>query len=114
MTITVTLLLSVPGTPDPAWTLTPEQERMFLDRLRAAPVPTVVVGPPSRRPGYAGIMARDGDGTRWVAHRGWIRGGVLTHVDDGRVLEHWLLETGRGTVAPGILDPLLRETAPSR
>ncbi len=75
MTIVVTLLISA-GEPDPTWTLTPDQEQEFLAKLAGSPVPTVAVGPPGRRAGYAGIMARDGGGERWVVYRGWIRGGT--------------------------------------
>jgi hypothetical protein len=112
MTVAVTLLLSS-GDPDPTWTLTPEQEQEFRGRLTASPVPSVAVGPPSRRPGYAGIMARDGGGERWVVHRGWIRGGTVSRVDDGRVLEQWLLDTGHAIVAPKLLDELTRQITPT-
>lgn len=111
MTIAVTLLLSS-GDPDPTWTLTPEQEREFLDQFTASPVPSVTVGPPSRRAGYAGIMARDGGGERWVVHRGWIRGGTVSRVDDRRILEQWLLDTGRTTIAPKLLTELTRQITP--
>src|SRR4249919_3318328 len=111
MTIAVTLLMSS-GDPDPTWNLTPEQEREFLEKLTASPVPSVSVGPPSRRAGYAGIMARDGGGERWVVYRGWIRGGPNSRVDNGRVLEQWLLETGRGTVAPKQHADLTRKITP--
>jgi hypothetical protein len=111
MTIAVTLLMSS-GEPDPTWTLTPDQEQEFLDRLAASPVPAVSVGPPGRRAGYAGIMARDGAGERWVVYRGWIRGGLNSHVDDKRVLEQWLLDTGRAAVAPKLLAELTRQITP--
>ena len=111
MTIAVTLLMSS-GEPDPTWTLTPEQERGFLDRLAAAPTPTVTVGPPSRRAGYGGIMVRDGAGERLVVYRGWIRGGAVSHVDDKRVLEQWLLDTGRATIAPKLLAELTKQITP--
>jgi hypothetical protein len=111
MTIAVTVLLSS-GDPDPTWNLTPEQEREFLDILAASPVPSVSVGPPGRRAGYGGIMARDGAGERWVVYRGWIRGGVNSRVDDGRVLEQWLLDTGRATVAPKLYADLTRQITP--
>jgi hypothetical protein len=112
MTIAVTLLMTS-GDPDPTWTLTPEDEQTFLDLLAEAPLPSVSVGPPSRRPGYGGIMVRDGAGERWVVYRGWIRGGSVSRVDDGRILERWLLDTGRSTVAPKLLSELTRQIAPS-
>jgi len=108
MTIAVTLLMSS-GDPDPTWTLTSDQEVDFLDRLAAAPVPNTAPGPASRRPGYAGIMARDGAGERWVAYRGWIRGGANAHVDDGRVLERWLLTTGQAAITAKLFDELTRQ-----
>jgi hypothetical protein len=111
MSIAVTLLMSS-GEPDPTWTLTPDQERMFLEKLAASPVPPVSVGPPGRRAGYAGIMARDGGGERWVIWRGWIRGGTNARVDDKRVLERWLLDTGSATLAPGLLSDLTRQITP--
>jgi hypothetical protein len=111
MTIAVTLLMSS-GDPDPTWNLTPEQEQTFLEKLVASPVPSVSVGPPGRRAGYAGIMARDGDGERWVVYRGWIRGGPNSRVDDKRVLEQWLLDTGRATVAPKLHADLTRQITP--
>jgi hypothetical protein len=111
MTIAVTLLMSS-GDPDPIWALTPEQEREFLARLAASPVPSVTVGPPGRRAGYAGIMARDGGGERWVVYRGWIRGGPNSRVDDKRVLEQWLLDTGRDTIVPTLLSELTRQITP--
>jgi hypothetical protein len=111
MTIAVTLLMSS-GEPDPTWTLTPEQEQTFYDKLAASPVPSVSVGPPGRRAGYAGIMARDGAGERWVVYRGWIRGGVNSRVDDKRVLELWLLNTGQATVAPKLMAELTKQITP--
>jgi hypothetical protein len=111
MTIAVTVLSSS-GDPDPTWNLTSEQEREFLEILAASPVPSVSVGPPGRRAGYAGIMARDGAGERWVVYRGWIRGGTNSRVDERRVLEQWLLDTGRATVAPKLYTDLTRQITP--
>jgi len=111
MAITVTLLISA-GEPDPTWPLTAVQEREFLEKLAASPVPSVAVGPPGRRAGYAGIMARDGAGERWVVYRGWIRGGTNSRVDDKRVLEQWLLETGRNTITPKLFSELSRQITP--
>jgi hypothetical protein len=111
MTIAITLLLSS-GDPDPTWVLTREQEVEFLGRLAASPVPAVSVGPPGRRAGYGGIMARDGGGERWVVFRGWIHGGANSRVDDKRVLEQWLLNTGRATIAPKLLSDLTRQITP--
>jgi hypothetical protein len=111
MAIVVTLLISA-GEPDPTWSLTSDQEREFLEKLAASPVPGVSVGPPGRRAGYAGIMARDGGGERWVVYRGWIRGGPNSRVDDKRVLEQWLLETGRNTIAPKVFSELSRQITP--
>ena len=112
MTIDVTLLISA-GDPDPAWRLTPDQEREFLERLAVSPVPAVTVGPPGRRSGYAGIMVRDGSGERWVIYRGWVRGGTNARVDDGRVLEQWLLDSGRATIAPQLLAALTQQIRPA-
>jgi hypothetical protein len=112
MPIAVTLLMSS-GDPDPTWTLTPEQEEEFLDRIAAAPVPSVSVGPPGRRAGYAGIMARDGAGERWVVYRGWVRGGANSRTDDRRVVERWLLGTGQATVTPKLFADLMRQITPA-
>ena len=111
MTITVTVLMSS-GDPDPSWVLNHEEEQDFSRRLAASPVPNTSVAAPSRRPGYAGIMARDGGGERWVVHRGWIRGGVVSRVDDRRVLEQWLLATGRATLSPKLTTELTLLIAP--
>jgi hypothetical protein len=111
MSIAVTLLMSS-GDPDPTWTLTPEQERQFLDKLAASPVPPTPVGPTGRRAGYTGIMARDGSGERWVVHRGWIRGGTVSRVDDKRVLEQWLLDTAHAAVAPKLHAELTKQITP--
>ena len=111
MTVAVTLLMSS-GEPDPTWTLSPEQEQTFLDKLAASPVPSVTVGPPQRRAGYAGIMARDGGGERWVVYRGWIRGGTVSRTDDGRVMERWLLNTGQPTIWPKLYEDLSKQLAP--
>lgn len=111
MTIVVTALMSA-GEPDPTWTLMPDQEQEFLEKLAASPVPSVSVGPPGRRAGYAGIMARDGGGERWVIYRGWIRGGSNTRVDDKRVLEQWLLDTGRHIITPKLFAELSRQITP--
>jgi hypothetical protein len=111
MAIIVTLLISA-GEPDPTWTLTPDEEQEFMARLAASPVPSVSVGPPGRRAGYAGMMARDGGGERWVVYRGWIRGGPNSRVDDKRVLEQWLLETGRNTIAPKLFAELSGQITP--
>ena len=111
MTISVTLLISS-GDPDPAWHLTPDQEEGFRRRLQAAPVPSVTVGPAPARKGYAGIMVRTGDGERWVVYRGWVRGGMTSHIDDGRVLEQWLLDTGAAVVPPKLLKDLTQVISP--
>ncbi len=111
MTITVTLLMSS-GDPDPTWTLTPEQEQEFLDRLGDAQMPSVTVGPPSRRAGYGGVMVRDGGGERWVVYRGWIRGGVVTKSDHKRVMEQWLLDTGHAAIPAKLLADLTRQITP--
>ena len=111
MTIAVTLLMSS-GEPDPTWNLTPTQEHEFLGRLATSPVPSVSVGLPARRTGYAGIMARDGGGERWVVYRGWIRGGPNSRVDEKRVLEQWLLDTGVTTIPPKVLAELTRQITP--
>ena len=111
MAIVATLLISA-GEPDPTWPLTPVQEREFLEKLAASPVPSVSVGLPGRRAGYAGIMARDGAGERWVVYRGWIRGGANSRVDVKRVLEQWLLETGRNTITPKLFSELSRQITP--
>ena len=111
MAIIVTLLISA-GEPDPTWTLTPNEEQEFMARLAASPVPSVSVGPPGRRAGYAGMMARDGAGERWVVYRGWIRGGPNSRVDDKRVLEQWLLETGRNSIAPKLFAELSGQITP--
>jgi hypothetical protein len=111
MAIAVTLLISA-GEPDPTWTLTPDQERDFLEKLAASPVPGVSVGPPGRRAGYGGMMARDGAGERWVVYRGWVRGGPNSRVDNKRVLEQWLLETGRDTIPPKLFAELSRQITP--
>jgi hypothetical protein len=112
MSIAVTLLMSS-GDPDPTWTLTPEEEHEFLARLTAAPIPSVQVGPPGRRAGYAGIMARDGAGERWVVYRGWIRGGTNSRTDDKRVMERWLLTTGEAEVAPKLMAELTKQLTPA-
>src|ERR1700709_786328 len=111
MSIAVTLLISS-GEPDPTWTLSPDQEQVFLGMLAGSPVPSVSVGPPSRRPGYAGIMAREGGGERGVVYRGWIRGGTVARTDDKRVLENWLLSTGQPTIAPKLFSELKSQIAP--
>jgi hypothetical protein len=111
MTIAVTLLMSS-GDPDPTWSLTPDEEQTFLDLLAAAPMPSTSVGPPSRRAGYGGMMVRDGAGERWVVFRGWIRGGSVSRTDDKRVVEQWLLNTGRATVAPKLLSSLTQQISP--
>ena len=111
MTIAVTVLMSS-GEPDPTWTLTPDQEQVFLEKLAAAPIPPTPVGPPGRRPGYSGIMVRSGDGERWVVYRGWIRGGTNARADDKRVIERWLVDTGSSTVAPKLLAELIKQITP--
>ena len=114
MTIAVTLLMSS-GDPDPTWTLTPEQEQEFLDRIEASPVPSVSGSAlPDAARGYAGIMARDGGGERWVVYRGWIRGGANSRTDDRRVLERWLLKTGQATITPKLFAELSKADHPSR
>ncbi len=112
MTASVTLLIAS-GRADPTWTLTPEQEEVFIQMLEASPVPSVAVDAPSPRPGYGGIMVRNGEGERWVAYRGWIRGGVVSRVDDQRILERWLLETGRSTTDPQLMAALTQFIAQS-
>ena len=111
MTIAVTLLMSS-GDPDPTWHLTQEQEQEFTAYVAAAPVPSVTVGPPGRRAGYAGIMVRDGAGGRLVVYRGWIRGGANAHTDDRRVLEQWLLDTGEATIPPKLYADLSKQITP--
>ena len=110
MSITVTLLSG--GSPDPAWTLTGQEEEAFLQRLGALSTPNVTVGPPSRRPGYSGLLARDDQGSHWTLYRGWVRGGAVTRVDESRALERWLLETGRASLPPALMEEMVLQVAP--
>jgi hypothetical protein len=75
----------------------------------ASPVPGISVGPPGCRAGYAGIMAREGGGERWAVYRG----GASSRVDDRRIQERWLLETGCNVVAPKLLSELKGQITPS-
>ena len=101
------------GDPDPTWQLTDAQERIFKELLAAAPVPHTTISGAYRAAGYRGLMVRDGNDERWILYRGWIRGGVVTRIDEGRALEAALLETGRGTAAPALLDGLLKQIRPA-
>jgi hypothetical protein len=55
---------------------------------------------------------RDGAGERWVVYRGWIRGGTNARVDDRRVMEQWLLDTGQASVPPKLYNELSRQITP--
>lgn len=110
MTTTVTLLLSA-GQPDLLWTLTPEQELAFFRTLEALPVPNVSIAASSHQ-GCGSLMVRNGDGERWAVHHGWVRGGLVSRVDDQRVLERWLLETGRPVIDPKLMTELTRQITP--
>ena len=101
------------GDPDPTWQLTDAQERIFKELLAAAPVPNTTISASYRAAGYRGVMVRDGNDERWILYRGWIRGGGGTRIGRGRGLEAALLETGRGTAAPALLDGLLKQTRPA-
>jgi hypothetical protein len=112
MSLTVILLLSPNGDDDPTWTLTPDQEAEFHHRLAACPIPPVTVGSGGQHPGYAGLMVRAGDGERWTIFRTWIRGGLNTRTDERRVLEQWLLDTGKDAVPPKLLADLTNHITP--
>ena len=109
-TYTVTLLMSS-GDPDPTWTLDEAQAEAFIARVAASDPSNTVHNPPTRRPGYAGIMVRTGGGERWVVFRGWIYG-AIPRVDERRVLEQWLLDTGAGTVPSKLAADLTRQITP--
>ncbi|MSP03569.1 MAG: hypothetical protein EXR07_21400 [Acetobacteraceae bacterium] len=112
MALQVTLLLTS-GDPDPTWTLTDEREQAFRDMLAAAPVPHTTLSGAYQATGYRGVMVRDRNDERWIVYRKWIRGGVVTRVDDDRAMELWLLRTGQGTVDPRVLSDLIRRVAPA-
>ena len=109
MTARATILISS-GDPVPSWHLTEEQDREFREKLASLPVPNTTTSGAYQASGYRGVMVRDASDERWVVYRGWVRGGVVARVDDGRALEAWLLETGRGTAPDTLLADLLKRT----
>lgn len=84
------------GRADPAWVLTAE-ETAVLDRIIAA-LPTVAGEPPAGGLGYHGFGITRSDGT-WTAYLGTLAvpaGDMATYrVDEERLVERYLLDTGR-------------------
>lgn len=100
------------GRPNPVWLLSPEQEAEFTGILAQLP--------PSDQPynvtaglGYSGFYVQlpgpDGPASQNVeVWKGVVRleagDQIQVLADSGRVLEHWLLETGVGEVEDGVLE----------
>lgn len=112
------------GRPNPAWTLTAEQEgdfRGLLARLRAAGFAHRGDGEPPPALGYRGLVVTGlaaADGRRPAAGdavlvRGvvvlWRDAGLLV-ADPDRAAERFLARTGRGAVADRVLDLLAAGT----
>ena len=84
------------GRPDPTWPLT-AAERGDLDRIIAA-LPEVVGAPPTGGLGYHGFTVTGSEGA-WTAYLGTVasstEGTLAYRSDPERLVEHFLLETGR-------------------
>ena len=105
------------GRPNPRWELTGAQAKEFITRLLALP-PTQASRPGGEGLGYRGFTVKargesmDGfDEVRLccgavLARRG---GRTETFRDPGRILERWLLDSGRNEVPESILRYIQRE-----
>jgi hypothetical protein len=89
------------GRPNPEWTLTPADSAEFERQLAAlaplAPAPAA----PEQPLGYSGFSVR-GRATPVQVFQGVVVNGAQALADPGRGLEHWLLNTGRGLLDPGL------------
>jgi hypothetical protein len=96
------------GRPNPSWALSPQDADSFDSKLAALPSaqPSTLADPL----GYRGfiVRARHGDDeTRTAVQQGHVqstRGQTTTfRGDPGRALERWLLDTGRATLPPDVV-----------
>ncbi|MFC3452899.1 hypothetical protein [Amycolatopsis speibonae] len=98
------------GMPNPAWTLRNAEAAEFQRKLVS--LPKASEGRIANNLGYRGFIVRTG-ATTVLVQRGIVRvtqdGGTLFRTDSGRMLERWLLQSGKPHVEPGIFADAERE-----
>ena len=86
------------GRPNPEWSLAPAQSAEFERRLAALGVGVAGQDEPL---GYRGFSVR-GRAAPVRVFRGQVMNGRRALADPGRGLERWLLDSGRGSIDPGL------------
>ncbi len=87
------------GRPNPEWSLAPAQSAEFEQRLAALPAADIAgLDDPL---GYRGFSVR-GRVSPVRVFRGQVMNGQQALADPGRRLERWLLDSGRGSIDPGL------------
>jgi hypothetical protein len=105
------------GRPNPVWNLDPKETAIFLSRLENVTRATDVTSTPERL-GYRGFILKPvGEfGHDWeelsvgfgvIRERKGLK--VKYALDEGRVLERWLLESARGKISKDLFAYVLAE-----
>lgn len=101
------------GLPNPTWELGADETAEMVSRWEDLAVATAGEYPGTL--GYRGVIVEFEDGSRvWVSGGFAVdetRGQVVARADPGHTLELWLLETGRSTLDPALLESVLAEIA---
>lgn len=96
------------GRPNPTWALSPQDADTFDSKLAALPAaqPSTLVNPLGYR-GFIVHARRGDDEARSTVQQGQVQstqGGTTTfRSDPDRALERWLLDTGRATLSPDVV-----------
>jgi hypothetical protein len=92
------------GQPNPRWELSREQARILQEKLLLLPARS---GPAHMFDGlgYRGVIVHDVDEQRsyMKVGFGWVVRSESVYEDQGRMLERWLLSTGKGRIDDRLL-----------
>ncbi|MGM1065066.1 hypothetical protein, partial [Saccharothrix sp. Mg75] len=101
------------GKPNPTWSLPPADADAFTAKVAALPTapPTALANPLGYRGFLVHVRGRGGE-SEVVVQNGSVRStaaGTTTHLGDpGRALERWLLDTGRPSLPPELVEAVER------
>ena len=105
MAMSMVVMLDIfSGRPNPRWTISLAQEMEFGRLVAAAPLDAITAQPePLGYRGFVVTLDAETEQARTITvGLGRIVEGAVTHRDDGRLTERWLLTSGTGHLDPTI------------